>query len=99
MVGPPSEVGCGRSHHALEVSNSGIGRWFITGASRGLGAGFAEAALSRGDRVAAIARNVSMLGPLAEQFGEAVRPMSVDVTDRAAVMRRHSGEVARLPDR
>jgi NAD(P)-dependent dehydrogenase (short-subunit alcohol dehydrogenase family) len=30
--------------------------WFITGSSRGFGRRFAEAALSRGDKVAATAR-------------------------------------------
>ena len=31
--------------------------WFVTGSSRGLGRAFVEAALSRGDRVAATARS------------------------------------------
>lgn len=30
--------------------------WFVTGSSRGLGRAFVEAALSRGDRVAATSR-------------------------------------------
>ena len=40
--------------------------WFITGASRGLGRHFAAAALARGDKVAATARDVATLAPLVE---------------------------------
>jgi NAD(P)-dependent dehydrogenase (short-subunit alcohol dehydrogenase family) len=57
--------------------------WFITGASRGLGRIWAEAALARGDRVAATARDVSTLKPLVDTYGEAVLPQRLDVTDRA----------------
>jgi NAD(P)-dependent dehydrogenase (short-subunit alcohol dehydrogenase family) len=59
--------------------------WFITGASRGLGRVWAEAALRRGDRVAATARDAGTLRPLAGEFGDAVLPIELDVTDRAAV--------------
>ncbi|WP_405995935.1 SDR family NAD(P)-dependent oxidoreductase [Streptomyces sp. NBC_00986] len=59
--------------------------WFITGSSRGFGREWAEAALERGDRVAATARDVSRLTPLVERYGDAVLPMPLDVTDRAAV--------------
>ncbi|MFF8772192.1 SDR family oxidoreductase [Kitasatospora sp. NPDC015120] len=59
--------------------------WFLTGASRGLGRAFTEAALSRGDRVAATARNTDTLTGLAETYGDAVLPLALDVTDRAAV--------------
>jgi NAD(P)-dependent dehydrogenase (short-subunit alcohol dehydrogenase family) len=38
--------------------------WFITGTSKGFGRVWAEAALARGDRVAATARNVETLQPL-----------------------------------
>ncbi|GII54167.1 short-chain dehydrogenase/reductase [Planotetraspora thailandica] len=61
--------------------------WFITGASRGLGAQWAEAALSRGDRVAAAARSASTLDSLAENYGDLVLPLELDVTDEAAVHR------------
>ncbi|MGW2070320.1 SDR family NAD(P)-dependent oxidoreductase [Streptomyces sp. NPDC001953] len=61
--------------------------WFITGASRGLGAQWAEAALSRGDRVAAAARSGSTLDSLAENYGDLVLPLELDVTDEAAVHR------------
>ncbi|MFJ3045365.1 SDR family NAD(P)-dependent oxidoreductase [Herbaspirillum chlorophenolicum] len=59
--------------------------WFITGASRGFGRAWAQAALERGDRVVATARSLEALQPLAEQYGDAVRPLALDVTDRAAV--------------
>jgi NAD(P)-dependent dehydrogenase (short-subunit alcohol dehydrogenase family) len=58
--------------------------WFITGASRGFGRIWAEAALSRGDRVAATARRPETLKPLADTYGDSVLPLALDVTDRAA---------------
>jgi NAD(P)-dependent dehydrogenase (short-subunit alcohol dehydrogenase family) len=58
--------------------------WFITGASRGFGREWAEAALERGDRVAATARNTDTLAELVERFGENVLALQLDVTDRAA---------------
>ena len=60
--------------------------WFVTGASRGLGRVWTEAALRRGDRVAATARDAGALRPLTEEFGDAVLPLRLDVTDRPAVM-------------
>lgn len=59
--------------------------WFITGASRGFGLLWAKAALERGDKVAATARNTDTLAPLVEQFGDAFLPISLDVTDRKSV--------------
>ncbi|NJP88551.1 SDR family oxidoreductase [Nonomuraea sp. FMUSA5-5] len=59
--------------------------WFITGASRGFGRIWAEAALARGDRVAATARRPEALRRLAETYGDAVLPLPLDVTDRDAV--------------
>ncbi|GHG29264.1 hypothetical protein GCM10017667_78450 [Streptomyces filamentosus] len=59
--------------------------WFITGASRGFGRSFAEAALGRGDRVAATARTVGTLDDLAAKYGDAVLPLALEVTDRAGV--------------
>lgn len=55
--------------------------WFITGSSRGLGRIWAEAALNRGDKVTATARNVDDLAELKERFGDAVLPLALDVTD------------------
>jgi NAD(P)-dependent dehydrogenase (short-subunit alcohol dehydrogenase family) len=60
--------------------------WFITGTSRGIGRAFAQAALERGDKVAASARNVAVLDDLVAKYGdEAVLPLALDVTDKAAV--------------
>jgi NAD(P)-dependent dehydrogenase (short-subunit alcohol dehydrogenase family) len=56
--------------------------WFITGASRGFGREWAEAALERGDMVAATARNLQTLDTLVEKYGDAVLPLQLDVTDR-----------------
>ena len=59
--------------------------WFVTGSSRGLGRCFVEAALSRGDAVAATARGIEGFGDLVATYGDAVLPLQVDVTDKAAV--------------
>jgi NAD(P)-dependent dehydrogenase (short-subunit alcohol dehydrogenase family) len=59
--------------------------WFITGASRGLGRAFTTAALRRGDRVAAAARNTDELRELTGSHGDAVLPLTLDVTDEHAV--------------
>jgi NAD(P)-dependent dehydrogenase (short-subunit alcohol dehydrogenase family) len=58
--------------------------WYITGASRGFGHAWATAALERGDKVAATARDTSTLKTLVETHGDAVLPVQLDVTDRAA---------------
>lgn len=55
--------------------------WFITGASRGFGRIWIEAALARGDKVAATGRNVSSFSDLAERYGDALLPLELDVTD------------------
>jgi NAD(P)-dependent dehydrogenase (short-subunit alcohol dehydrogenase family) len=55
--------------------------WFITGASRGFGRIWAEAALMRGDQVVATARKLADVGDLATRFGEAVFPLALDVTN------------------
>lgn len=54
--------------------------WLITGASRGFGRIWAEAALKRGDKVAATARNLGDVAGLKERFGDAVLPLELDVT-------------------
>jgi NAD(P)-dependent dehydrogenase (short-subunit alcohol dehydrogenase family) len=59
--------------------------WFITGASKGFGREFAKAALGRGDSVAATARNVDTLTDLVDAYGDAVLPITLDVTDNAAI--------------
>jgi NAD(P)-dependent dehydrogenase (short-subunit alcohol dehydrogenase family) len=60
--------------------------WFITGTSKGFGRIWAEAALERGDKVVATARDASTLAPLTDQYGdENVLALALDVTDKAAV--------------
>lgn len=54
--------------------------WFITGASRGFGRVWAEAALGRGDKVAATARNLSSIAGLKEKYGDNVLILALDVT-------------------
>lgn len=58
--------------------------WFITGTSRGFGRAWTTAALERGDRVAATARDTTTLADLVDRFGDAILPIRVDVDDRAA---------------
>ncbi len=54
--------------------------WFITGASRGFGRIWAEAALKRGDQVTTTARKLADVADLKKQFGDAVLPLALDVT-------------------
>ena len=73
--------------------------WFITGASRGFGRIWAEAALARGDRVAATARDPETLRDLADTHGDRVLPLCLDVTDRTAAftaVRRAADTFGRL---
>jgi NAD(P)-dependent dehydrogenase (short-subunit alcohol dehydrogenase family) len=59
--------------------------WLITGTSRGFGREWTIAALERGDRVVATARDVASLKDLEERFGESILALALDVTDRSAV--------------
>jgi NAD(P)-dependent dehydrogenase (short-subunit alcohol dehydrogenase family) len=59
--------------------------WFITGTSRGFGREWAIAALDRGDKVAATARSTDSLDDLVAKYGDAILPLQLDVTDKAAV--------------
>jgi NAD(P)-dependent dehydrogenase (short-subunit alcohol dehydrogenase family) len=54
--------------------------WFVTGSSRGFGRVWVEAALKRGDKVAATARNLESIADLAETYGESVLTLALDVT-------------------
>ena len=68
--------------------------WFITGASRGFGRVWTEAALQRGDKVAATARQLASLADLADKYGENVLPLALDVTNpdqvKTAVAQAHA---------
>ncbi|MGC5319132.1 SDR family oxidoreductase [Micromonospora arida] len=59
--------------------------WLITGASRGLGRAFADAALNRGDRVVAAARTIAQ-ADFDEKYADRLLALTLDVTDRAAVI-------------
>ncbi len=68
--------------------------WFITGSSRGFGRVWAEAALKRGDEVAATARKLESIADLKEQFGDNVLTLALDVTNteqvKAALQEAHA---------
>lgn len=70
--------------HQNETSgNSKV--WFITGASRGFGRVWADAALKRGDKVAATARSLDSIAELKDQYGENVLTLELDVTNPGQV--------------
>jgi len=77
-----------------QSDNSSINKvWFITGASRGFGRVWADAALKRGDKVAATARKLESIADLKEKYGESVLTLELDVTKpdqaKAAVEQAH----------
>jgi NADP-dependent 3-hydroxy acid dehydrogenase YdfG len=60
---------------------SGVNKvWFITGTSRGFGRVWADAALQRGDKVAATARTLESIKDLKEKYGANVLTLELDVT-------------------
>ncbi|OXA85785.1 SDR family NAD(P)-dependent oxidoreductase [Flavobacterium hercynium] len=59
--------------------------WFITGSSRGFGRVWTEAALERGDKVAATARNVESIADFKDKYGDNVLLLPLDVTNSAQV--------------
>lgn len=72
---------------AHQEKTSGVGTspasnkvWFITGTSRGFGRIWAEAALQRGDKVVATARQLASIADLKETFGNNVLTLELDVT-------------------
>ncbi|MEJ8857973.1 oxidoreductase [Variovorax robiniae] len=69
--------------------------WFITGASRGIGARIAEAALAHGDAVVATARDAASV---AQRFGNpaGLLAVSLDVTDEAKAARAAEAAIARF---
>ncbi|KQU45886.1 oxidoreductase [Rhodococcus sp. Leaf278] len=58
--------------------------WIITGSSRGLGRAIAQDALAAGHQVVATARRPEQLHELVRQYGDAVLPLPLDVTDADA---------------
>lgn len=59
--------------------------WLITGARRGLGRAFTEAALAHGDRVVATARTLDELVYELAPYGDQALALALDVNERAAV--------------
>jgi NAD(P)-dependent dehydrogenase (short-subunit alcohol dehydrogenase family) len=59
--------------------------WFITGTSKGFGRVWAEAALARGDQVAATARSIETLSALTKRYGKQVAALKLDVTNKTEV--------------
>ncbi|SMH51098.1 NADP-dependent 3-hydroxy acid dehydrogenase YdfG [Rathayibacter oskolensis] len=59
--------------------------WFVTGTSSGFGRLWTEAALERGDRVAATARSTDSLADLVDRYPDTLLPLTLDVTDREGV--------------
>jgi NADP-dependent 3-hydroxy acid dehydrogenase YdfG len=75
--------------------NSSVNKvWFITGASRGFGRVWADAALKRGDKVAATARTLASIADLKEKYGANVLTLELDVTNpdqvKTAVAQAHA---------
>jgi len=68
--------------------------WFITGASRGFGRVWADAALKRGDKVVATARKLESIADLKEKYGANVLTLELDVTNpdqvKATVAQAHA---------
>lgn len=54
--------------------------WFITGSSRGFGRVWTEAALQRGDKVVATARNIDSIADFKDKYGDNVLILPLDVT-------------------
>jgi NAD(P)-dependent dehydrogenase (short-subunit alcohol dehydrogenase family) len=71
-----------RQGYSVEISSQ---VWFVTGASRGLGRAFTEAALAAGHRVVGAARDVSPLEDLTDEHPDRLLTLRLDVTDRTAV--------------
>jgi len=72
----------------------------VTGASRGIGAGIAEALAGAGVRVALVARTESKLKEIAARIGSSI-PIVCDVADPKSVERaigRIAGELNGAPD-
>ncbi len=78
-----------------QKENSGENKvWFITGASRGFGRVWTEAALKRGDKVVATARTLESITDLNQKYGANVLTLELDVTKadqvKTAVAKAHA---------
>lgn len=68
--------------------------WFITGASRGFGRAFAEAAVAQGDKVIAVVRKIAADDPFYAQ--EAVCGVQADVTDEDGIQKAVAEGIAKF---
>jgi len=64
----------------INLNTNGPKIWFITGTSRGFGRVWTEAALKRGDKVAATARNTDSIADFKDKYGDNVLILPLDVT-------------------
>jgi len=71
--------------------------WLITGASRGLGRIWAQAALKRGDQVVLGVRDLASVADLIDAHPQSAIAVPMDVTDRDQVKRAVADAVAFLP--
>ncbi len=72
----------------MDEREAGSGRvWLVTGGSSGFGRAIAEAALARGDKVAATARRAERLEDLVSEAPERAYAIALDVTDPEGVRR------------
>ena len=68
-------------------TKQGTGKvWFITGCSSGFGRLLAEAALERGDRVVATARDENKIIDLTDKYPDTALALTVDVTDQNTIL-------------
>ena len=62
-----------------------MARWFITGCSTGIGREIARAALEAGHSVVVTARRVESIADFADEFGDRVVTVALDVTDKEQI--------------
>ncbi|NHD19341.1 MULTISPECIES: SDR family NAD(P)-dependent oxidoreductase [unclassified Actinopolyspora] len=68
------------------MSDERLRTWLVTGASQGLGRAFTEAVLEAGEVVVATSRKPGALDDLKAAHGNRLVPLTLDVTDRSAVL-------------
>jgi NADP-dependent 3-hydroxy acid dehydrogenase YdfG len=69
-------------------------KWFITGASSGLGLALTEKVLSQGHRVVAAVRRIEAMQALKQAYPDLLKVESVDLSDRQQIL----AVAARHPD-